>query len=197
MEEKLGIRRKLAKTLRTWWVAAETADVLPHLCRWPVSGWNVTAKTFNDIVRHYATGGGGAGAVGGQSTGVNAGGIAIANAILGTSYSSTGGPGGNGGGGGGAVDTTGTGGTGFNNGSHGTNGCSVCWANVPGGNAGANTGGGGGDCSHNAVTCATGYTGSTATSITCSSSTLSTPSGDTSCPASPTQTGYTIATGSS
>lgn len=108
---------------------------------------------------YYAAGGGGAGAAGGQGVSVNGGGIGIVNAILGTSYywagggggasyQTTGGPGGNGGGGGAAVGTTGTGGAGFNAGSAGTNGCTHCWAQVPGGDAGANTGGGGGGGSH-------------------------------------------------
>jgi len=110
--------------------------------------------------QYYAGGGGGAGGAGGsgRSNGSAYGGIGVENCILGTcyywggggggaSYSVWGGNGGLGGGGGGAVGTT-TGGAGYNNGSAGGGGCTGCWANTPGGNAGANTGGGGGGGSH-------------------------------------------------
>ncbi|CAM8292521.1 Autotransporter-associated beta strand repeat [Candidatus Methylopumilus universalis] len=104
----------------------------------------------------YPGGGGGAGAAG--STNPAHGGRGIENNILGVSYywggggggsgySNIGGNGGIGGGGGGAVGTT-TGGAGYNNGSAGGGGCTGCWAQTPGGNAGANTGGGGGGGSH-------------------------------------------------
>lgn len=104
----------------------------------------------------YPGGGGGAGGTG--STNPAHGGVGLENSILGTSYYwggggggaayyGVGGNGGNGGGGGGAVGVT-LGGSGLNAGSPGTNGCTGCWANVPGGNAGANTGGGGGGGSH-------------------------------------------------
>jgi hypothetical protein len=110
--------------------------------------------------QYYAGGGGGAGGAGGsgRSNGSAYGGIGVENCILGTcyywggggggaSYSVWGGNGGLGGGGGGAVGTT-TGGAGYNNGAAGGGGCTGCWANMPGGNAGANTGGGGGGGSH-------------------------------------------------
>ena len=110
--------------------------------------------------QYYAGGGGGAGGAGGsgRSNGSAYGGVGVENSILGASYywggggggasySVWGGNGGLGGGGGGAVGTT-TGGTGYNNGSAGGGGCTGCWANTPGGNAGANTGGGGGGGSH-------------------------------------------------
>jgi fibronectin-binding autotransporter adhesin len=110
--------------------------------------------------QYYAGGGGGAGGAGGsgRSNGSAYGGVGVENCIMGTcyywggggggaSYSAWGGNGGLGGGGGGAVGTT-TGGAGYNNGSAGGGGCTNCWANMPGGNAGANTGGGGGGGSH-------------------------------------------------
>ena len=65
----------------------------------------------------------------------------------GSSYSVGGGNGGLGGGGGGAIGNT-SGGLGYNNGSPGEDGCTNCWAEKPGGNAGAHTGGGGGGGSH-------------------------------------------------
>jgi len=112
----------------------------------------------NSVNAYYSGGGGGAGGIGIDGNNRANGGPGIANDILGTTYywggggggagySIGGGDGGIGGGGGGAVGVT-TGGAGYNNGSPGTNGCTSCWANVPGGNAGANTGGGGGGGSH-------------------------------------------------
>ena len=105
---------------------------------------------------YYPTGGGGAGGPG--ATGPATGGVGVSNSILGSSYffggggggsgyTGIGGNGGNGGGGGGAIGST-TGGSGLNNGSNGPGGATVAQANVPGGNAGANTGGGGGGGSH-------------------------------------------------
>lgn len=105
---------------------------------------------------YWPTGGGGAGGVGLANPGH--GGVGVSNSILGiayfwggggggSGYTGIGGNGGNGGGGGGAIGVT-TGGSGLNAGSPGTNGCTVCQANVPGGNAGANTGGGGGGGAH-------------------------------------------------
>ena len=108
----------------------------------------------------YPGGGGGAGAAG-SSNPAN-GGAGIQNAILGTNYywagggggagyTSNPGNGGLGGGGGGAPlqSTQGFGGTGgLNLGSNSTGGGLNTAANVPGGNAGANTGSGGGGGSH-------------------------------------------------
>lgn len=105
---------------------------------------------------YYPGGGGGAGGPGATNPGN--GGPGIMNDILGTpyywggggggsGYTKFGGNGGIGGGGGGAIGIT-TGGAGLNNGSPGTNGNVITQANVPGGNAGANTGGGGGGGSH-------------------------------------------------
>jgi len=110
---------------------------------------------------YYSGGGGGAGAAGadGQNR-PNGGDGLVYNSISafywgggggGSAYSGSlsGGNGGLGGGGGGAVGTGGSGGIGgINNGSAGTAGPNEAWANVPGGNAGANTGGGGGGGSH-------------------------------------------------
>jgi hypothetical protein len=110
--------------------------------------------------QYYAGGGGGAGEAGGsgRSNGAAKGGNGILCDILGksyywggggggASYTVSGGNGGLGGGGGGAVGTT-TGGTGYKNGNPGAGGCTGCWANTPGGDAGANTGGGGGGGAH-------------------------------------------------
>lgn len=105
---------------------------------------------------YYPSGGGGAGGPGAVNPGN--GGPGVLNSILGTpyywggggggsGYSSVGGNGGIGGGGAGAIGVT-TGGLGLNNGLPGTNGVPVTQANVPGGNAGANTGGGGGGGAH-------------------------------------------------
>lgn len=108
---------------------------------------------------YYSGGGGGAGGAGTSGNAQAHGGPGILNSILGTAYYwggggggaaytlPTGGNGGIGGGGGGAVGIT-TGGAGLNNGSPGGGGCSVCHANTPGGDAGANTGGGGGGGAH-------------------------------------------------
>ncbi len=107
---------------------------------------------------YYSGGGGGAGGAGADGNSQANGGPGIMSAINGTSlywggggggggYSIGGGNGGIGGGGGGAVGTT-TGGAGLNAGQAGGGGCTGCWANMPGGNAGANTGGGGGGGSH-------------------------------------------------
>lgn len=104
----------------------------------------------------YSGSGGGAGAAGVATPG--AGGVGIANDILGTSYfwagggggggyTSSGGAGGNGGGGGGAINSP-AGGTGYNSGSSGGGGGTGTQANTPGGAGGANTGGGGGGASH-------------------------------------------------
>lgn len=104
----------------------------------------------------YSGSGGGAGAAGVSTPG--AGGVGIANDILGTSYfwagggggggySSSGGAGGNGGGGGGAINSP-AGGSGYNAGSSGGGGATGTQANTPGGAGGANTGGGGGGASH-------------------------------------------------
>ncbi len=112
----------------------------------------------NSYSAYYSGGGGGAGGVGTDGNNRANGGPGLLNDILGTAYywggggggagyTIGGGDGGIGGGGGGAVGVT-TGGAGYNNGSPGTNGCTSCWANVPGGNAGANTGGGGGAGAH-------------------------------------------------
>jgi hypothetical protein len=108
--------------------------------------------------QYYSGGGGGASGAGADGTNQANGGPGVLCAILGTNYywggggggagySIGGGNGGIGGGGGGAVGTT-TGGAGYKNGQPGTYGCTVCWAQVPGGNGGANTGGGGGGGSH-------------------------------------------------
>ncbi len=105
----------------------------------------------------YPGGGGGAGGPGAVNPAH--GGSGVPSAILGTEYwfggggggsgySNQGGNGGKGGGGGGAVLLSMGGTGGLNNGSNGSWGCDVCQANVPGGNAGANTGGGGGGGSH-------------------------------------------------
>ena len=135
-------------------------------------GYNDNAGTFyggmgtagqgyrggNSTAAYYSGGGGGAGGEGVDSTNRANGGIGYYSCILcpcyywgggggGAGYSIGGGDGGAGGGGGGAVGMT-IGGSGLNNGTPGTNGCTVCWANVPGGNGGANTGGGGGGGSH-------------------------------------------------
>ncbi|MEI8201381.1 MAG: glycine-rich domain-containing protein [Bacteroidota bacterium] len=108
--------------------------------------------------QYYSGGGGGAGGAGADGNNQANGGPGLYCDILGTSYywggggggagySIGGGNGGIGGGGGGAIGIT-TGGAGYNNGLPGTDGCTSCQANVPGGNAGANTGGGGGGGSH-------------------------------------------------
>lgn len=110
--------------------------------------------------QYWSAGGGGAGGVGSNSNSSTAatGGIGVRNQILGTDYfwagggggagySREGGPGGNGGGGAGGTGTL-TGGYGLNNGGNTSGGSPNSWANVPGGNGGANTGGGGGGGSH-------------------------------------------------
>ena len=114
-------------------------------------------------VTWYPGGGGGAGAAASQTgSEISHGGIGIANSILGTSYywagggggagySNYGGNGGLGGGGGGAPrgGSTGLGGgSALNSGANATAGGLNTQANVPGGDAGANTGGGGGGGSH-------------------------------------------------
>ena len=107
---------------------------------------------------YYSGGGGGAGGAGADGNNKANGGIGYYSDILGTGYywggggggagySIAGGNGGYGGGGGGAGGTT-IGGNGYNNGEAGGGGCTVCWTNMPGGNAGANTGGGGGGGGH-------------------------------------------------
>jgi hypothetical protein len=109
--------------------------------------------------QYYSGGGGGAGGQGADSTSQPDGGPGIANSILGTEYywaaggggagySGCGGNGGIGGGGGGAVCTTSGGTGGLNPGRAGGGGCNNCWAQSPGGDAGANTGSGGGGGSH-------------------------------------------------
>jgi hypothetical protein len=136
------------------------------------SGYNDNAGTFlgglgtsgqgnrggNSTAAYYSGGGGGAGAQGVDSTTQADGGVGIQNSILGTNYYWAGGgggagysiEGGNGGAGGGGAGGTGTytGGSGLNTGSDTSGGGTNSWANVPGGNGGANTGGGGGGGSH-------------------------------------------------
>lgn len=113
--------------------------------------------------QYYGGGGGGAGGVGIGSGLTPHGGPGVANNILGTTYfwggggggaaysAGNGGNGGLGGGGGGAIGPT-VGGlgdtTGIGPGRNGTAGPNNTSANVPGGDAGANTGGGGGGGSH-------------------------------------------------
>lgn len=114
----------------------------------------------NATGQYWSAGGGGAGAAGASSSSTVAadGGVGIQNDILGTNYywagggggagySREGGNGGAGGGGAGAVGTK-TGGSGLNAGGNTSGGGINSWAQVPGGNGGANTGGGGGGGSH-------------------------------------------------
>ncbi len=117
----------------------------------------------NQGVAYFSGGGGGASGPGGDGNNAPHGGPGIPSSILGTEYyfggggggsgySNQGGNGGKGGGGGGAIGLTLGGNGGINPGIAGTYGSTVAVANVPGGNAGANTGGGGGGGSHQYAT---------------------------------------------